>query len=298
MILRIISKIAIGIFLCVHIINAQTTGKISGRILNNDNNAPLPGANIILLPGYTGTSADEAGYFNLINISPGEYTVKVMMIGFETVIIENAVVSVNRTTSLDVKMNQTMIEGKEVVIYASKLSRKKDQTGTIKNISSDEMEILPVENLGAVVNMQAGIVAGHFRGGRSDEVSYLIDGVPVNDAFGGVAAVSNLEIEAVKDLEVITGTFNAEYGNAMSGVVNAVTKDGSNQFEANVNTGSSTYLTKNERNGEEVYIGLDPFGINSNTDLKLNLSGPIIKDKVHYFLKLIEYSSNQLHLIH
>lgn len=165
MILRIIAKTAIGIFLCIHIINGQTTGKISGRILNNDNNAPLPGANIILLPGYTGTSADEAGYFNLINVSPGEYTVKVMMIGFETVIIENAIVSVNRTTSLDVKMNQTMIEGKEVVIYATKLSRKKDQTGTIKNISSDEMEILSVEDLSAVVNMQAGVVAGHFRGG-------------------------------------------------------------------------------------------------------------------------------------
>ena len=247
MIMRIISKIAIGIFFCVHIINAQTTGKISGRILNNDNNAPLPGANIILLPDYTGTSADEDGYFNLINVSPGGYTVKVMVIGFETVIIENVIVSVNRTTSLDVKMNQTMIEGKEVVIYATKLSRKKDQTGTIKNISSDEMEILSVENLGAVVNMQAGIVAGHFRGGRSDEVSYLIDGVPVNDAFGGVAAVSNLEIEAVKDLEIITGTFNAEYGNAMSGVVNAVTKNGSNQFEVNINTGFSTYLTKNEK---------------------------------------------------
>jgi len=281
---RIIAETAIGFFLCVHCINAQTTGKISGRILNGDNNIPMAGANVILLPDYSGTSADEEGHFNLINISPGEYTVKVMMIGFETIIIENVIVSVNRTTSLDVKMNQTMIEGKEVVIYATKLSRKKDQTGTIKNISSDEMEILPVEDLSAVVNMQAGVVAGHFRGGRIDEVSYLIDGVPVNDAFEGISAVSNLEVEAVKDLEVITGTFNAEYGNAMSGVVNAVTKDGGNQFEANINTGLSTYITNNERNGDKVYIGLDPFGMNSNTDLKLNLSGPIIKDKIHYFI--------------
>jgi hypothetical protein len=284
MILRIIAKTAIGIFLSIQIINAQTTGKISGRILNNDNNAPLPGANIIILPDYTGTSADEEGYFNLINVSPGNYTVKVMMIGFETVIIENAVVSVNRTTSFDVKMNQTIIEGKEVVIYATKLSRKKDQTGTIKNISSEEIEILPVDDLSAIVNMQAGIVAGHFRGGRSDEVSYLIDGVPVNDAFGGVAAVSSLELEAVKDLEVITGTFNAEYGNAMSGVVNAVTKDGENQFKTSVNYGLSSYLTKNERNGEKIYIGLDPYGRNSNSDLKLNISGPIIKNKVFFFL--------------
>ena len=282
--IRIIAKAIIGILFFVISINAQTTGKISGRVLNRDNNTPLVGANIIILSDYSGTSADEDGYFNLINISPGDYTVKVMMIGFETIIIENVIVSVNRTTSLDVKMNQSLIEGNEVVIYATKLSRKKDQTGTIKNISSDEIEILPVENLDAVVNMQAGVVAGHFRGGRSDEVSYLIDGVPVNDAFGGVYAVSNLEVEAVKDLEVITGTFNAEYGNAMSGVVNAVTKDGSNQFEANINTGLSSYLTKNEKNGEEIFIGLDPFGMNSNTDFKLNMSGPIIKNRVNYFI--------------
>ena len=127
-----------------------------------------------------------------------------------------------------------------------KLSRKKDQTSTVKNISSEEIDILPVEDIGAVVNMQAGVVAGSFRGGRNNEVSYMIDGVPVNDAFGGVSAVSTLEVEAVKDLEVITGTFNAEYGNAMSGVVNAVTKDGNNSFEGSINTNYSTYITNNK----------------------------------------------------
>jgi len=180
-------------------------------------------------------------------------------------------------------MKQSIIGGQEVVIYASRLSRKKDQTSTVKNISSEEIEILPVEDLAAVVNMQAGVVAGHFRGGRIDEVSYMIDGVPVNDAFGGVSSVSTLEVEAVKDLEVITGTFNAEYGNAMSGIVNAVTKDGSNNFQGSINTGYSTYATDNSKNGEEVFIGLDPFGINSNSDVKLGLSGPIIKDRLYFF---------------
>ena len=111
----------------------------------------------------------------------------------------------------------------------------------------------------------------------------MIDGVPVNDSYGGVAAVSSLEVEAVKDLEVITGTFNAEYGNAMSGVVNAVTKDGSNDYTGSINTAYSTYFTENSRNGEEVFIGLEPFGINSNNDLKFNLSGPVIKDKLYFF---------------
>ena len=86
------------------------------------------------------------------------------MIGYESITIEDVVVSVNRTTSLDVEMKMGVIESQEVVIYASKLSRKKDQTSTVKNISSEEIDILPVEDIGAVVNMQAGVVAGSFRG--------------------------------------------------------------------------------------------------------------------------------------
>ena len=262
---------------------AQTSGKISGKIIDSSSDSPLAGANVIIVQTQAGISADEDGYFNLINVSPGKYSVKAMMIGYETVKIEDVIVSVNRTTSLDIKMKQSVVEGQEVVIYASKLSRKKDQTSTVKNISAEEMEILPVEDLGAVVNMQAGVVAGHFRGGRRDEVSYMIDGVPVNDSYGGVAAVSSLEVEAVKDLEVITGTFNAEYGNAMSGIVNAVTKDGSNEFHGSFNSGFSTYITENKRDGEKVFIGLDPFGINSNSDLKFSLSGPVIKDRLYFF---------------
>ena len=263
--------------------NAQTSGKISGKIIDKKNGTALVGANVIVVQTQSGTSADKDGYFNIINVNPGKYSVRIMMIGYESITIEDVIVSVNRTTSLDIKMNQSVIEGQEVVIYASKFSRKKDQTSTMKNISSEEIDILPVDNLGAVVNMQAGVVAGHFRGGRSDEVSYMIDGVAVNDAFGGVSAVSTLEVEAVKDLEVITGTFNAEYGNAMSGVVNAVTKNGSNEFHGSINTGYSTYLTKNKKNNEAVFIGLDPFGINSNSDLRFNISGPIIKDRIYFF---------------
>ena len=281
--MKTLTKILIALSFLMALGICQTSGKISGKITDKKNNAPLVGANIIIIQTQAGTSADEEGFFNLINVSPGKYSVRIMMIGYKSVTIEAVVVSVNRTTSLDIELKQSVIESQEVVIYASKLSRKKDQTSSVKNISSEEIEILPVEDLGAVVNMQAGVVAGHFRGGRSDEVSYMIDGVPVNDAFGGVSAVSNLEVEAVKDLEIITGTFNAEYGNAMSGIVNAVTKDGNNNFHGSINTGYSTYVTENSRNDEQVFIGLDPFGINSNSDIKFSLSGPVIKDRVYFF---------------
>ena len=203
--LKALFNVLLTIFLFIASAFGQTAGKISGKIIDKKDNSPLVGANVIIMQTQAGTSADEEGYFNLINVSPGKYSVRVMMIGYESMTIEDVIVSVNRTTSLDLELKQSVIEGQEVVIYASKFSRKKDQTSTVKNISSEEIEILPVEDLGAVINMQAGVVAGHFRGGRRDEVSYMIDGVPVNDAFGGVSAVSNLEVEAVQDLEVITG---------------------------------------------------------------------------------------------
>ena len=69
------------------------------------------GANIIITQTQAGISADENGYFNLINVTPGKYSVKAMMIGYETVNIEDVIVSVNRTTSLDIKMKQSIVEG-------------------------------------------------------------------------------------------------------------------------------------------------------------------------------------------
>ena len=116
--------------------NAQTSGKISGKIIDKKNGVPLVGANIIVVQTQSGTSADKDGYFNVINVSPGKYSIRIMMIGYESITIEDVIVSVNRTTSLDIEMNQSVIEGQEVVIYASKFSRKKDQTSTMKNISS------------------------------------------------------------------------------------------------------------------------------------------------------------------
>ena len=153
------------------------------------------------------------------------------MMGYQTLIITNVAVSVNRTCQLTAKLKIAVIQGQEVVVIAQAIDIKKDQTSSIRNVSADRISKLPVENLQQVINMQAGVVSGHFRGGRNTEVSYLIDGIQVDESFLGtnkdgdpIASRQsvNLEAEAIQDLEVITGTFNAEYGRAMSGIVNAL----------------------------------------------------------------------------
>jgi outer membrane receptor protein involved in Fe transport len=142
------------------------------------------------------------------------------------------------------------------------------------------MELLPVEDVGSIVSMQAGVVNGHFRGGRTTEVSYLIDGMQVDESFGGEGKTVEIETEAISDLEVITGTFNAEYGRAMSGIVNAVTKTGSNEYHGSFSGAMGNYYTAND----DIFLGLEAKDIDRNKDFKINLSGPIIKDHLHFFL--------------
>ena len=270
---------------------AQTTGKISGNITDEDTKEPLIAANVIVKDSNLGAATDVEGYYSIVNIKPGLYTLVVDMIGYKQLVLENVRVSVNRTTTIDASLSPTVIQGETVTVEVDAITAKKDQTSTIKNISTDQIEKLAVEDLGAIVGMQAGVVEGHFRGGRTTEVTYLVDGIQVDEVFGGSSSMLSIEPDVIQDLEVITGTFNAEYGNAMSGVVNAVTKDGSNKLSGSFSSGFGEYVTGNTN----IFMGLDKFTFNRNQDYKFQLSGPILKDKVFFFFNVRD-QNNRNHL--
>jgi len=270
---------------------AQTTGKIAGKISDAETKEPLVGANVVIEGTTIGAATGVDGEFFIINVPPGSYTLKIMMMGYENIRLEKLSVSVNRTAYVAVEMKPTIIMGKEVIVEAEKIAIKKDQTSSIRNVSSEQINILPVESMGAVINLQAGVVNGHFRGGRSTEVAYLIDGVEVTEAFGGEGRTVDLEPESVQDLEVITGTFNAEYGNAMSGIVNAVTKIGGQKFHGSISANSANYLTSHD----DIFIGLKAGELNRNQDYKFQLSGPIWGDLLTFFTNL-RYQDNKNYL--
>ncbi|MCF7740199.1 MAG: TonB-dependent receptor [Candidatus Marinimicrobia bacterium] len=273
---------------------SQTTGKIAGVITDKQTGEPLVGVNVIVTSErgeQSGSATNENGDYYIINLTPGNYTLRAQMIGYTPIIVEDLEISVNRTRNINLELEQGVVQGEAITVEADQVSLKKDQTSTIKNVSAENMEKLPVENLNEVVNMQAGIVDGHFRGGRLDEVSYMVDGIQVDDGFSGSGKAVDIETEAVQDLEVITGTFNAEYGRAMSGVVNAVTKVGGNEFHGGVSSALGNYYTANN----DIFIGLEPEEITRNQDYKINLSGPIIRDRIHFFMNY-RYQNNKNHL--
>jgi outer membrane receptor protein involved in Fe transport len=130
--------------------------------------------------------------------------------------------------------------------------------------------MLPLEDVSAVVNLQAGVVDGHFRGGRGNEVKYLIDGVPVNDVYSGQSSLS-AEVNSIEEIQVLTGTFNAEYGEALSGVVNQVTKIAGDQFSGVISAYTGDYVSTHK----SIFTNIESLEPADVYNIQGNLSGPV-----------------------
>jgi outer membrane receptor for ferrienterochelin and colicin len=252
-----------------------TTGKLTGSVKDASTGEALIGANIILIGTDFGAATNIDGNFIILNIPPGDYSVKVSYIGYENKIITDVQIIVDQTTLLPIELGTKSIVVDDVIVVAPKPMVQKDVTSSISVIRRDQIESLPVSTFTELLSLQAGVVETgnnnlHIRGGRSNEVAYLVDGVYVKDPLLG-----NLSLEigndAIQEMSLLSGTFNAEYGNALSGVVNIVTRDGDDKFAGKLEARTSE------------------FGINRYSDLhdsRVNgsLSGPFFMHKVNFFI--------------
>jgi len=256
------------------------TGKLMGYIKDAQTREPILGANIILEGTYLGAAANEDGYYYINNIPPGSYRVIISAIGYNKIIYENVSIRIDLTSELNVDLTSTVIEMKEeVVVRSTRPLVQKDLTSTSVTITSDEIRMMPVESISQVVNLQAGVVAGHFRGGRSNDVAYLIDGVAVTDVYNGAFGVQ-VENSSVRQMEVISGTFNAEYGQALSGVVNIVTQSGSSTLHGS----ASGYVGNFFSNHSNIFENLDRLDRAATRDAEFSLSGPLPIKNLTFFI--------------
>jgi outer membrane receptor protein involved in Fe transport len=218
---------------------AGTTGRISGKVIDPDKQV-LGGANVAIPAARTGAVSEADGAFVILNVPAGTYDVRVSLIGYQTVLVQNVVVSADNTTPLEVTLKATPLPMQEVVVSAERPVVDVNQTSQIAAVSRKELATLPVQELQDVVNLQAGVVEGHFRGGRLGEVQYQVDGVTVNNPYDNKSSL-RLDRSLLEEVQVISGTFDAEYGQAMSGVVNAVLRSGGEKFQWDAETFAGGY---------------------------------------------------------
>ena len=272
-------------------ITAGITGKLSGTIKSKLDDIPLIGANIMIENTGLGTATDLKGDYVILNIPPGKYKVTIRMIGYEVKKYENIRISIDKTTRLFSTLDIEAVKGQEIIVNATRPLIDFDKTNSEAIVTSEELDIMPVEDVADVIKLQGGVTqdAGggiHIRGGRSSEVAYLVDGVSVTDAYDGAMAV-NIENANIQELQVISGTFNAEYGKAMSGIVNIVTKDGGDKLESYLQIYSGDH-----QSDDNIYKDLRSYNITNDKNITMNLSGPIIKQKLNFFISARSYVSD------
>lgn len=211
-------------------LQAGIFGTLAGQVIDKQSGQPLVGVNIVLENAKLGAASDEDGFFLISNVPPGKYNISATMIGYKTEIKNDVTILVDLRTTIIYELEPTTLElDEQIVVTAERPLLQRDVTATAHFITREEYETLPVRNFKQIVNIQPGVAAGHVRGGRKSEVLYLVDGLPIKEAIEGDIG-SNLPNSAVVDMTIQTGGFNAEYGNAMSGVVNIITREGSEKF--------------------------------------------------------------------
>ncbi|MBN1348119.1 carboxypeptidase-like regulatory domain-containing protein [candidate division KSB1 bacterium] len=269
-------------------------GKIAGTVTDAETGDPLPGASVQISGTLMGAATDAEGQYFILNVPPGSYVLKVAYMGYATQEIENVRSQLDVTTTVNIKLKPTVIEGETVSVVAERPVIDKTMTAT-KVAFSDQVidNVLPVAELNAI--LQTSVTTQSMRGANKSGVDYMVDGVKITDPYFAVgggsqgysmvkrddtpldnatgqfenqAAVStrksgmvntsvNVAQTMAQEVNVIAGTFNAEYS-ASGGVVNVASKSGSKAYTAKLHLRSS--LGGLDHVGPNIYSEKPPKG--------------------------------------
>ncbi len=238
---------------------AGVSGKIQGVVRDKKSGAPLPSVTVVIQGTKLGASTNLDGEYIIQQIPPGQYTLKFSIIGYQELAVSDVQVRVDLTTRINAELEEKSYQlSQSVVIQAKRPIIQKDITSSIQFLGFDEMERLPVSSTRDGLFVQAGVFfdpipvvgglgsAGRgeprysIRGGSQNEIKWYVDGIRVSSLVNGRAdwggSFTNVNMNFVQEIQVMTGGFTAEYGEAQSGIVSVVTKEGGENW-----SGSAEY---------------------------------------------------------
>jgi outer membrane receptor protein involved in Fe transport len=277
---------------------AQTSGSASGTI-TDATGAVLPGVVVELsgpaLQGVRRATTDSQGRFRFVNIPAGDnYTVKATLTGFQPTSKEGLHVYLGQEGTVNLQIKAALTEALTVVGEAPLVDVTKTTTGV--NVTADQFETLPtartfqqLTTLAPGVTMEMGDHDSRFANSpnvgssSAPENNYIIDGLSATDPRFGTSG-TNLTMNFVQEVQVMTGGYGAEYGRSTGGVFNVVTKSGGNDFHGD----AFTYYRNKSFSPDNVVRRANKqtttyFNGDNNLDFGASLGGPIVKDKLWFF---------------
>jgi hypothetical protein len=267
-----------------------TTGAVQGVVTDAQTGAPMLLVTVIAtspaLQQQQSEFTDAEGQYFISSLPPGTYTM-VFVSGDSQVKRENVVVSVGKVTKVVVKINQQAGEVITIKEKAPTIDSGSTKQGT--TLEQDYLTKVPQRGrtydaaIGAAGGSQGDAFGFSFGGSTSVENNYVVDGInTTNLSFGTVG--SPLLNNFIQEVEVITGGYNAEFGRATGGVVNVVTKTGSNEFHGSLWGAFVPFEAARDRipNVSSSIVGEN--SLNQDFDFGFELGGPIIKDRVWFYV--------------
>ena len=202
------------------------TGKIAGTVTDAATGNPLPGVNVVIVGTQMGATTNAQGNYAILNVPPGNHDVRASFVGYAPVTQQGVNVNIDLTAEVNFEMQEQTAQLEEVTIQATEPVVKRDVSANVANLSSEDIENIPVASVEEVVNLQAGIEPGlSVRGSGANEVAMLVDGMSMRSGRTN-APFTGISYTSIAEVQVQTGGFNAEYGNVRSGLINVVTKEG------------------------------------------------------------------------
>jgi outer membrane receptor for ferrienterochelin and colicin len=260
-------RYVISLLLVIFSINIALSGIygiLEGVVKDKETGEPLIGVNILIVGTTMGAVTDINGSYQVSNVKAGTYDLQFSMVGYKTVLHKGVTIAPDLRTKINSFLSSTDIELKVVEVIAERPLIQRDITATTYNVGAVRLEKLPVTSMQEVLTLQPGVTSeGNVRGGKTSEVVYLVDGLPIQDVVGGGAG-AELPKSAITEMSIQTGGFDAEYGNALSGIVNIITKTGGEKHRFQARVDKDNWL-----GGKQV---------SKVTDVEFSASGPIMSN--------------------
>ena len=200
---------------------------MEGRVRDQDAEKLIPGVMVIVIGTGIGCATDSLGRYHITDIRTGVYDIRFQMIGYQTKTITRVTILPDFKTRVDATLKQSVVEMEPIEIRAEHSLIQKDKAASAYQYSGLQMDLLPVSRLNEALTLMPGVTReGNVHGGKTNEVIYLLDGLPLQDVISGGSSV-DLPKSTVGAMTMWIGGFDAEFGNALSGVVNIVSQSSS-----------------------------------------------------------------------
>ncbi len=229
---------------------AQSSGKIVGVVKDKQTGEPLAGVNVVLQNTMLGATTDIDGYYVILNVPVGTYNIEASYVGYKKVVVQNIRVSANTTTEQNFELESTILEGEEVVVVAERPLVEKHVTQSVSKVTSEELETIPVRGVQDIIALQASVVVQdgevHIRGGRTEDNGYYLDGASTINPMNRQNTIQVIQ-DAIEEIQVLSGGYTAEFGDANAGIIRTELKTGGPEFKFSIDAQTDKFASEGKK---------------------------------------------------